>query len=111
MTSFPIYVCCLVSLTDDKLVYTWGNLVADDCVVQVFDDAMAQYEYKGVKLSYNHSKVVSGMYLISSKPFLRENLKNVPKTEIIFIRNSFLPFIVHVKMSMYGLLHKIFPSS
>ena len=48
------------------MVYTWGNLVANNCVVQVFDDAMAQYGYKGVKLSYKHKKLVSGRYLDST---------------------------------------------
>lgn len=56
-----LYVFGLVSLTKDKLAYNWGNLIAEKCEVVVFDDAMAQYEFRGVKLSYNHSKIASGM--------------------------------------------------
>lgn len=56
-------VCYLVSMTESKLNYTWGNLAAEKCVVGVYDDAMAQYEYKGVKLSYKHEKISSGMYV------------------------------------------------
>ncbi|XP_022786470.1 gamma-aminobutyric acid receptor subunit rho-2-like isoform X3 [Stylophora pistillata] len=47
------------SLTESKLNYSWGNLATEKCVVDVYDDAMAQYEYKGVKLSYKHKKISS----------------------------------------------------
>lgn len=50
----------LVSLADSKLVYEWGNFLASKCVVEVYDDAMAQYEYKGANLSYKHGKFSSG---------------------------------------------------
>ncbi|CAH3178041.1 unnamed protein product [Porites lobata] len=48
------------SLADSKLVYEWGNFLASKCVVEVYDDAMAQYEYKGANLSYKHGKFSSG---------------------------------------------------
>ena len=35
--------------------------------MDVYDDAMAQYEYKGVKLSYKHKKISSGMCLCKQK--------------------------------------------
>lgn len=50
-------------MTESKLNYTWGNLAVEKCVVGVYDDAMAQYKYKGVKLSYKHEKISSGMYV------------------------------------------------
>ncbi|XP_078350913.1 gamma-aminobutyric acid receptor subunit rho-1-like [Oculina patagonica] len=60
MYPFDRQKCDLViesfSLTKDELVYNWGNLEADECRVEVYDDAMAQYEYKGVKLNYRHKK-------------------------------------------------------
>lgn len=37
--------------------------MAEKCIVEVYDDAMAQYEYKGVKLSYKHKKISSGNYV------------------------------------------------
>ncbi|XP_020620040.1 gamma-aminobutyric acid receptor subunit rho-1-like [Orbicella faveolata] len=66
MYPFDRQKCDLViesfSLTKDKLVYTWGNLIADECRVEVFDDAMAQYEYRGVKLNYRHKKIMSAPF-------------------------------------------------
>ncbi|XP_022786469.1 gamma-aminobutyric acid receptor subunit rho-1-like isoform X2 [Stylophora pistillata] len=50
------------SLTESKLNYSWGNLATEKCVVDVYDDAMAQYEYKGVKLSYKHKKISSAAF-------------------------------------------------
>jgi len=69
MISLTTLICFFpsVSLTKDKLIYTWGNLIADECRVEVFDDAMAQYEYRGVKLNYRHKKIMSGMCLYSSR--------------------------------------------
>lgn len=61
MIALFCFIFPLVSLTKDKLVYTWGNLIADKCRVEVFDEAMAQYEYRGVKLNYRHKKIMSGM--------------------------------------------------
>ncbi|XP_029180390.1 gamma-aminobutyric acid receptor subunit rho-2-like isoform X3 [Acropora millepora] len=60
MYPFDRQKCALViesfSLPRTKLVYRWANLIADKCEVEVYDDAMAQHEYKGVKLGYNFSK-------------------------------------------------------
>ncbi|XP_015753187.1 PREDICTED: gamma-aminobutyric acid receptor subunit gamma-4-like isoform X2 [Acropora digitifera] len=60
MYPFDRQKCALViesfSLPRTKLVYLWGNLIADKCKVEVYDDAMAQHEFKGVKLGYNFSK-------------------------------------------------------
>lgn len=66
LLTFPRFF--VVSLTKTRLVYKWSNLIADKCVqnILVYDDAMAQYEYKGVKLRYNHSKLYSRMYLTST---------------------------------------------
>ena len=64
----------LVSLTKYELVYTWGNLIADECRVEVFDDAMAQYEYRGVKLNYGHKKIISGMCVYSCRKPVDEEL-------------------------------------
>ncbi|XP_027054636.1 gamma-aminobutyric acid receptor subunit rho-1-like [Pocillopora damicornis] len=50
------------SMTESKLNYTWGNLAVEKCVVDVYDEAMAQYEYKGVKLSYKHEKISSAAF-------------------------------------------------
>ena len=61
LAGYFIFFYYLVSLTKEKLVYTWGNLIADECRVEVFDEAMAQYEYRGVKLNYRHKTIMSGM--------------------------------------------------
>ena len=74
----------VVSLAKTKLVYSWSTLQpgASKCEVLLYDDAMAQYMYKGVKLSYNHSKFVSRMYdperklkkFLSVMPFYSKSL-------------------------------------
>ena len=61
-------------MTKHELVYTWGNLIADECRVEVFDDAMAQYEYRGVKLNYGHKKIISGMCVYSCRKPVHEEL-------------------------------------
>lgn len=95
-----LFCFSLVSLTKDKLVYTWGNLIADECHVEVFDEAMAQYEYKGVKLNYRHKKIVSGMCVVQQQITESRNRKKSLKRYLyLLLDSSYSTFCLNFKKS------------